>query len=386
MEDDAGQIQEDGLVGVRVGDRRLRVTGEEHGGHDGHQRGAEHADDLPRHAVTAAGDGIGGGAQRHEAHDDVRLAEVAQAPRQRRDDPDDGGRGERVGQEREPIKARSRVGFGDEAPDLPRAAECDHSDYRHRDQGNRHHEALDEVGEAHREEAAEERVGDRDGSDDQHADAVIGAEAGFHEHATGDHAGAHVEGEEGEDDHARSDAEEPRAVAEPVLQEAWDRDGVVRHLRVRAEPGRDKLPVAPRADRQADGDPCFDEPRRVDGAGQTHEQPTGHVRCPRRQRSDGRVQIAPSEHVVVEVLGPVIAVPADEQHGGHVGHHCGDLEGGVAHEVPFRPAHAIAIVAGHGALSAPAEFGQPSRCSEPGSQSSREPDSPAPPTLRSSLG
>ena len=88
MEQDAGHVQEDGLVGRRISDRSIWVRSEENSCGQRHEDGAEHAQCLPANAPAAALGCVLRATQSHKANDNVRLAEVAQTPTEQTDNRD----------------------------------------------------------------------------------------------------------------------------------------------------------------------------------------------------------------------------------------------------------------------------------------------------------
>ena len=106
---------------------------------------------------------------------------------------------------------------------------------------------------------------------------VFLSEGGLEEQAAGHHAGGDVEGEEHQNHDAGDDAQHALGVMEAVAQEDGDGHGVACYFGVATQSRCHELPVAPCADGQTDGEPCLGEAAEVDGAGQTHEEPTGHI-------------------------------------------------------------------------------------------------------------
>ena len=323
VEEQLGQRDEDRL-GIGQTGRVVLVDGH---ADQGRRDCPQVRQDHPADADAAGPSGLGGRAQRHEAHEDVRLAEVAQAPGEGGDDADEGAA----------VDERGEVGVdaADRGQRLARAPQADDADDRQDDEGEDHHETLDDIGPRDGEEAADERVEHGDAGHQEHAPQIGQVEARLEEGAAGDHAGGDVEGEVDEDDEARDDAQDAALVVEAVAVEAGDRDRVARRLGVAAQPRGDDPPVEPGADREADADPRLDEARRVDGAGQAHEQPAARVGGPGAERRDERGQSSPAEHVVVEVDGLVVAPEADGDHGPQVDDH--------RHDLPCEGAHAGAL-------------------------------------------
>ena len=119
------------------------------------------------------------------------------------------------------------VGSLDRVEHLTGTADGDDGDHGYRDEGGEHQTPLRDVGERGAEEAAEQRVAQRDSRNEQHAQQVRRAEGGFEEHASGDHARGHVEREEHQDDHPGRDPKDMRMITQPVLEETRHRDRVV---------------------------------------------------------------------------------------------------------------------------------------------------------------
>ena len=289
VEHDASQVEEDrfkaGLVGHRCG-----LLAEVGGAHQGGDCCTGEADEYPDAARTASGLCLCRGAQRHEAGDNVRLAEVAKAPRQVADNRCCGDTSDHVEEVGVTVLPRTvRLG-GRPREDVGRAIECKQREHRHNQQSQEHQGALHGIGVAHSQEATDEGVQHGDRTDDQHTGQVVTVEGGLVVTATGDHAGGDVEREENDDDHGGSETQRARLVVRAVFEEARQRDRVVGHFRVGAHAGCDPLPVRPRAKEEADGDPELTEAGDEQRAGQAHQQPAGHVRSTGRKRRDERVE------------------------------------------------------------------------------------------------
>ena len=132
-------------------------------------------------------DGAGG----HEAHEDVRLAEVAQTPGEKADDAHEGVALEDV--EHLDVDARDALGGGGEA------AEVVHDGDRRHDQGEAHEESLNRVGPGDGEEAAHEDVADRGGGAQNEGRLIGHAEGVLEEAGARDHARGAVDREEEQD-------------------------------------------------------------------------------------------------------------------------------------------------------------------------------------------
>ena len=144
---------------------------------------------------------------------------------------------------------------------------------------------------------------------------VFLAEGGLEEQAAGHHTGGDVEGEEHQNHDTGDDAQHTLGVLEAVAQEDGDGHCVTGNFGVATQSRCHELPVAPRTDGQADGEPSLGEAAEVDGAGQAHEEPAGHVGCASRECGDGGGELSSTQHVVVEAVVLAIGPQADRNHG-----------------------------------------------------------------------
>ena len=269
MEQNLGEVQEDRLSGFGVGEGCLGVACKVCDTHERAAQCAEHGQDHPADADAAAGLSVRGGAHRHESHDNVRLAEVAQTPREGRNDTGEGGACE----DAQCVGAYLADGLNHRA----HAAEVNNGDDGNGNECCEHEQALNHVGVGCAHEAAEEGVEHGDACQQEHTGVVFLSEGGLEEQAAGHHAGGDVEGEEHQNHDAGDDAQHALGVMEAVAQEDGDGHGVACYFGVATQSRCHELPVAPCADGQTDGEPCLGEAAEVDGAGQTHEEPTGHI-------------------------------------------------------------------------------------------------------------
>ena len=215
---------------------------------NGGRSGAGDREEHPSDADAPPGDGLPWRTDRHEAHDDVRLSEIPQAPGQRTDDADNrGGRSDHC-----PVV---RVDGADSINSCGDAAEMDDTDNRDGDERRHHHEALDEVRVGHGQESAHERIHDGDARDERQPQSIVHAEGGFEEGTARDHAGGDVEGEEHQDDRTTGPAQQMQRIMETIVEETRDGDRVGGDLGVGAQARRHEAPVEPGSHGQADGDP-----------------------------------------------------------------------------------------------------------------------------------
>ena len=284
----------------------VAVLGEEGRAEEADGDGAREAEAHPE-GGDAAGvrdhlDGAGG----HEAHEDVRLAEVAQTPGEKADDAHEGVALEDV--EHLDVDARDALGGGGEA------AEVVHDGDRRHDQGEAHEESLNRVGPGDGEEAAHEDVADRGGGAQNEGRLIGHAEGVLEEAGARDHARGAVDREEEQDHDGGDDAQQVLLVLEAVREVVGERERVVGLLRVDAQAGGDDAPVDVGAEDEADADPRLGDAGEVDGAGQAHQKPAGHVGGADRKGRHEAAEATSAENVVAVAAGVVVGVEADAHH------------------------------------------------------------------------
>ncbi|MNF57072.1 hypothetical protein D3C84_385840 [compost metagenome] len=277
-----------------------------------HGHGAGQAEDHPGHGDAA---GVRDGLDRvgsHEARQDVRLAEVAQAPGEQRDHADEGSALEHVDV--------GRVLHLDGHEGGIHATGGDHHDDRGEDQGEDHQAGLDGVGPAHGEEAADEGVADGRRGTGPQGGFVGDAEGALEQAGTGNDAGSAVDGEEHQDHHGGEDAQDAAVVFEAVGEVVRQGQGVAVVLGLHAQTAGDQQPVEVGANDQANGDPAFGETGEVDGTRQAHQQPAAHVGGAGGQRGNEAAEAAATQDVVGKVVGGAIGCEADQHHGRDIDH------------------------------------------------------------------
>ena len=256
----------------------------------------------------------------HEARQDVRLAEVAQAPGHQRDHADEGGALEHV-EVGGVFQLDGREGG-------VHAAGGDHHHHRGEDQGEDHQGGLHGVSPAHRQEATDEGVGDGGCGTGPQGGLVAHAEGAFEQAGTGNHAGGAVDGEEHQDHQGREDAQDAAVVLETVGEIVRQSQGVAVVLGLHTQTAGNEQPVEVGTDDQADGDPALGDASNEDGARQAHQQPAAHVGGTGGQRGNEAADATAAENVVGQVLGTQVGNKADQDHRGDI-HHEGDQHGGT---------------------------------------------------------
>ena len=244
MEEKLSQSDEYGFGIVQAAAVTLIHGHADNGGRSGSGDREEH----PPDADASPGDGLPRRTDRHEAHNDVRLSEIPQAPGQRTDNADDRG----CRSDHCPVV---RVNRTDSINSRGDAAEMDDTDDRDGDERRHHHEALDEIRVGHGQESAHKRVHDGDARDERQTQPIVHAEGGLEEGTARDHAGGDVEGEEHQDDRTTGPAQQMQRIMETIVEETRDGDRVGGDLGVGAQARRHEAPVEPGSHGQADGDP-----------------------------------------------------------------------------------------------------------------------------------
>ena len=314
VEEDFRQFDEHALrvLGHRTGD--FRVRREIGDTEEAHRNGAAQAQDHPGHGnATCLGDRLHR-IRRHETREDVRLAEVAQTPAHQRDDADEGGAFEHV-------EVAWILRFDGEERGV-NAACGQQDDDRRKDQREDHQRGLDGVGPAHREETADEGVGNRRRSTGPQRRFVGHAERAFEQTGTGDDAGSAVDGKEHQNHDRRDDPQQAAFIFETAGKVIRQSQGIAVVLGLHTQTAGDKQPVQVGTDDQADGDPAFGQTGHVDGARQAHQQPAAHVGGTGRQRGDDAAEAATTENIVGKVVGGAIGHQADQHHCCDVDHEC----------------------------------------------------------------
>ncbi len=236
----------------------------------------------------------------------MRLTEVTEPPRHQGDDGD-------YIQILEHVEVAGTLG-GHLDHGTVHPAHGDDDEYRREDQGEDHQGRLHRIGPAHREEAAEEGVGDGGGRTDPEGGVVIHAEGALEQAGTGHHAGGAVDGEEEQDHQRREDAQHLAVIFKAVGEVVRQGQGVAVLLGMNPQAARHPAPVEVGTDDQTDGDPALGDAADEDGAGQAHQQPSTHVGGAGGEGGDPAPHPAAAKDVIVKVAGGAIGNKADQYH------------------------------------------------------------------------
>lgn len=292
-----GQLNDDGLA---VGTRREQghLAGERDAvADDADDDGHEHRDAHPDAGNAARSGEHLFFPDGHEAQQDVRHAEIAEAPRERGEDRQQAvGRGSArrrvVGKRHVQIAGQGVCIVHD---GLPAACDVDAKEHDH-DQCQRHDDALDQVGGGHGEEAAEHCVADDDDGADQHGHVVFHLEQAVEQRTHRLKAGRGIGHEEHEDDDGGDAGQDVPVVAVTAGEELRNGEGVARNDRVAPQALGHDQPVEVRANGEADGGPTrLCNAAQIGDARQSHEQPAAHVGCLGAHGRHERAQLAAAQ-------------------------------------------------------------------------------------------
>ncbi len=154
-----------------------------------------------------------------------------------------------------------------------------HAEADHDKQCDRHDDALDQVGGAYREEAAEGTVGYDDNGRDDHGNHIVHAEQCAEQFTAGGKAGCRIGDKEDDDDHRRDGCQDILFVAITFCKEIRYGDRSYR-MGIPADLFRDYKPVQISAGSQSDHGPAdIGKSGKVSQPGKPHQQITAHVGC-----------------------------------------------------------------------------------------------------------
>ncbi len=244
--------------------------------------------------------------RRHKARQDVRLAEVAEAPAQQRNHRDEV-------QPLQHIEVLNALRL-DDRQRVVQSANGDNHDHRRQDQRENHQGCLHGIGPAHRKKAAHQRIEDGRRRAGPQRSFIAHAEGAFKQARARHYARGAVDGEEDQDHQRRDNAQDFTFIFEAAGEKVGQRQGVIMMLGLYAQTPRHDLPVQPGADRQPDGDPAFRNAGEKNRARQPHQQPAAHIRGARRQRGHKTTKAAAAQNVIVEVFGGTVGDEAYQHH------------------------------------------------------------------------
>ena len=265
------------------------VVTQERAAHDANERGEDDNEHGP-------GDADGGGllhfllrAQAHEAHNDMRHAEVAQAPRQAAQD----------------VLPRRENG------EIPFRIPCAHAygihheqgKYRSEHHGAQHKQTLEEVGPAAGFEAAHEHVANSDKRCNVHGNVRIDAGYSVKQRAACLDGACRVYGVSYQEDDGAYDLQRLAGAFEAVREVLRDGDGVVGHNREFAQAWSLENPADGVADCQAHGDPNLSHAQCINAGRKAHEHPCAHVGGASGKRGDERTHFAAAQEVFLFAAG-----------------------------------------------------------------------------------
>ena len=273
-----------------------------------HGHCAAQAQNHPSHADAASTHQRFHAFGSHEARQNVRLAEVAQAP---------GGGGNDADESRAVQQAAVFLAAGsgsglDDGGNFICTARTQIHHHRREQQGKNHQRGLHSVCPAHSQKAADKGVGNGGARTQPHGAGVahVGEQA-LEQAGTGHNAAGAINSEEKQNDERGNHFHRLPLRTETVVEIIRQGERVVVVFGVHAQPPGHQEPVEIRADNQADGNPRFAQAAQIHCARQAHQQPARHIRSPGRHGSNKRAQAAAAEDIVVKIAGGEIGREAD---------------------------------------------------------------------------
>ena len=158
-----------------------------------------------------------------------------------------------------------------------RAAERANRNRGYGDNAEKHQQALKKVGPAHGKEAACEGIGNDDNCAHQQRHHIRNAEHGGEQLGTGHKAGSGIKQEKYQNKYGCDDRNHAAFIMKTVFEKLRKRDCIVSNLGILAQGFGNQQPVQISTHGKADGDPAGGNAGQISGAGQTHQQPAGHI-------------------------------------------------------------------------------------------------------------
>ena len=250
----------------------------------------------------------------HETRQNVRLAEVAQAPCS-------GGYGGQPactfrGKELAVLHAALSDSLRNGGIHFRRTAQRQIHHHRCQNQRKNHQRGLQRIRPAHGQKAADKRVND--------GGTRAQPQGGFVAHAfkqaleqlrTRHNAGSAINRKEKQNDGGGNHFHQFAVFAETVREIFGQRQGVVVQFGVHAQPAGHQQPVEIRTDGQADGNPCLNQAGSVNRAGQAHQQPARHIGRAGRHGGNERAEASAAQNIIIKITRGKIGEKTDAQNG-----------------------------------------------------------------------
>lgn len=260
------------------------------------------------------------GLDRHESYQDMRHTEVAQTPGKTGEDSRPGNTAVGALKQVEVVADDRAVSIQELYRGEIRGAENAHQ--RNYYQCPEHQQALYHVRPAHREESAEEGVGNNNDRADGQGSGVVQVKDEAEQLCAAAERRSRIDQEEHEDYRRAGQADNRLLCEEALLEVLRDSDGVAGGIGHLAELCREELPVEVCTDEQTDGDPAFGQTVQEDGAGESHQQPAAHIRRLGGDSGSPAAQLPSSYEIIVHALGFLVGHYTNAQHYKRINHKC----------------------------------------------------------------
>ena len=238
---------------------------------------------------------------RHEPSQYVGLPEVTQPPAQRRKHGNESQRGT-VGCGKRDQQVQVLLYHADRQ--TGETATGAQTQYSHDNQRHEHQHALEKIGPAHREEAADKSVcHDCDCADD-HRQLIRHAKNGCEQLAARDQPRAGVKNEKDQDERGGNDAQYAAAVIESALKIIRQGQRIAILFGRRTQRRSHDPPVEISSGQQTDHQPARFKTRQVRITREPQQKPAAHIRRLRTKRCDSATQAASTQNIIGQVFGP----------------------------------------------------------------------------------
>ena len=283
------------------------------------QNGNAHGNDHPDRGNAAGNLDLVLVVDRHKAQENVGHTEITQTPRQ-------GGNDAQTAVRDQLAVCCPGTGKAEVILDASRifhhiihAAGCVDAVNHQNHQRRSHHDALDQVSKACRQESAQAGVCDNDNGADNHCHMVIPAEQLIEQLAAGRKARCSIRHEEHQNNHSGNSHQHVLVVTIAVGKKVRDGDGVSASLGIHPEPLCHQQPVQISTDGETDRRPAYlRTAAQIRQSRQSHQQIAAHVRCLRTHGRDDGTE-PPSSQIKVSDTAVLFGVyHADHDHHCHI--------------------------------------------------------------------
>ena len=227
------------------------------------------------------------------------LAKIAQTPGSGRNNTEESRTGKKT-TIFAVILAFLRSDLGNGNRDIIKAADNNQHHDGRQNQGKNHQSRLHRIRPAHREEAADKSISNRCARAEPHRLRIRKIKKTFKKTRPGDHTGSTINSKEEKNNGGGNYLHCAPLRTEAVEKIIRQRQRIIIVFRMHAQATCHQQPIQIRADRQTNGNPCLAHPGHKNRAGQSHQQPAGHIRSARRHCCHEWTQTAPAQNIIIK--------------------------------------------------------------------------------------